>query len=352
MQKINLMEGRTELDKLGEFGLINELTKDFTTVQSSTVTGVGDDAAVIDVGDKYMLVSTDMLVEGVHFNLMYTPLKHLGYKAVMVNLSDIYAMNGDANQITVSIGLSNRFSLEAAKEIYKGIKTACDLYQIDLIGGDTTSSQSGLIISVTVIGEVKKEEIVYRKGAKENDLIVVTGDLGAAYMGLQVLEREKEVYKNNPASQPKLEGVDYILQRQLKPEARKDIIHFLKELGVKPTSMIDVSDGLASELLHLTKASGLGATIYEDKIPVDQETFNIAREFNLVPSVCALNGGEDYELLFTIDQSHFEKIKDSNHFSIIGHFTDKNADVNIVERGGTVQSVSAQGWNHFGTDNE
>lgn len=341
------MSNRTELEKLGEFGLIDQITKDFENIHPSTIKGIGDDSAVIDCGDKYMLVSTDMLVEGVHFNLMYTPLKHLGYKAVMVNLSDIYAMNGDATQITVSIAISNRFSVEAVTELYKGIKTACDLYKVDLIGGDTTSSTSGLIISITAIGEVKKEEISYRSGANENDLIVVSGNLGAAFMGLQVLEREKEVYKDNPDMQPELEGFDYILERQLKPEARKDVIHFLKDLGVKPTSMIDISDGLASEILHLTSASKLGATLYEDKLPIDQETFDTARTFNLIPSTCALNGGEDYELLFSIKQTDFEKIKANKHFSIIGHFTDKNGGVQIVEKGGTVQEIKAQGWQHF-----
>ena len=341
------MGNRTELEQLGEFGLIDHLTKDFENKQDSTILGIGDDAAVIEAGEKYKIITTDMLVEGIHFNLMYAPLKHLGYKAVMVNLSDIYAMNGEATQITVSIAISNRFSVEAVKEIYKGIKTACDLYKIDLIGGDTTSSTSGLIISITAIGEVEKNEIVYRSGAQENDLIVVSGNLGAAYMGLQVLEREKEVYKGNPDMQPELEGYDYILERQLKPEARKDIIHFLKDLGVKPTSMIDVSDGLASEILHLTKASEKGATLYEEKIPIDQETFNTARDFNLVPSTCALNGGEDYELLFTISQSDYEKLKDNSHFSIIGHITDQNAGVTVVDRGGVAQEIKAQGWNHF-----
>lgn len=341
------MSNRTELDKLGEFGLIEHITKDFKNEQDSTVKGIGDDCAVIDAGDKYTLITTDMLVEGVHFNLMYAPLKHLGYKSVVVNLSDIYAMNGDANQITVSIAMSNRFSVEAIEELYKGIRTACELYNVDLIGGDTTSSTSGLVISITAIGEVKKDEIVYRNGAKEDDLIVVSGNLGAAYMGLQVLERERSVYKDNPKMQPELEGFDYILERQLKPEARKDIIHFLKDLGVMPTSMIDVSDGLASELIHLSKASGLGMTIYDDKLPIDQETFNVARDFNMTPSTCALNGGEDYELLFTIAQSDFEKLKDNQHFAIIGHVTDENCTVNIVERNGTIQELKAQGFNHF-----
>ena len=341
------MSNRTELDKLGEFGLIEHITKDFKNNQDSTVKGIGDDCAVIDSGDKYTLITTDMLVEGVHFNLMYAPLKHLGYKAVVVNLSDIYAMNGDANQITVSIAMSNRFSVEAIDELYKGIRTACELYNVDLIGGDTTSSQSGLVISITAIGEVKKDEIVYRSGAKENDLIVVSGNLGAAYMGLQVLEREKEVYKDNPDMQPELEGVDYILERQLKPEARKDIIHFLKDMSIMPTSMIDVSDGLASELIHLSKASGLGMTIYDEKLPIDQETFNVSRDFNMTPATCALNGGEDYELLFTMPQAFFEKLKGNQHFSIIGHVTDENCTVNIVEKNGTIQELTAQGFDHF-----
>ncbi len=341
------MSNRTELKKLGEFGLIEHLTKDLKNVQPTTVKGVGDDAAVINCGEKYTLITTDMLVEGVHFNLMYTPLMHLGYKAVVVNLSDIYAMNGEATQITVSVALSNRFSVEAIDEIYKGIKKACELYKVDLIGGDTTSSHSGLIISVTALGEVNKNEVVYRYGASENDLIVVSGNLGAAYMGLQVLEREKEVYKENPNIQPELEGYDYVLERQLKPEARKDVVHFLKEMGIKPTSMIDVSDGLASELLHLSKANNLGLTIYDEKLPIDQETFNTAREFNLVPSIAALNGGEDYELLFTIKQADFDKIKDNKHFTIIGHITDKNSVATIVERNGNVQELKAQGFNHF-----
>lgn len=341
------MENRTELNQLGEFGLIDRLTKDFKLEQESTVKGVGDDAAVIDVGDKYMLVSTDMLIEGVHFNLMYSPLMHLGYKAAVVNFSDIYAMNGDVTQITVSIAVSSRFSIEAIEEIYKGIHKACELYKVDLVGGDTTSTTSGLVLSITAIGEVAKDEIVYRTGGKENDLLVVSGDLGGAYMGLQILERERLVYQDNPEMQPVLEGVDYILERQLKPEARKDIIHFLKELGVKPTSMIDISDGLASEVLHLAKSSDLGCVIYDEKIPIDQETYNTARDFDLDASTAALNGGEDYELLFSIDQKDFEKIKDNAHMKIVGHFTDKGSGCNIVDRGGTSIPLAAQGWKHF-----
>lgn len=341
------MENRTELEKLGEFGLIEKLTAETKIYHDSTFIGVGDDAAVIDVGDKYQLISTDMLVEGIHFDLAYVPLMHLGYKAAVVNFSDIYAMNGDVNQITVSIAVSNRFSVEAIEEIYKGIHKACELYKVDLVGGDTTSSTSGLVISITAIGEVEKSELVLRKGGKENELLVVTGDLGGAYMGLQILEREKLVYQDNPEMQPELEGVDYILERQLKPEARKDIIHFLKELSVKPTSMIDISDGLASEALHLCKSGDLGCVIYDEKIPVDQETYNTAREFNLDASVCALNGGEDYELLFSISQADYDKIKDSPHFTVVGHYTDKASGANVVDRGGQSIPLTAQGWNHF-----
>ncbi len=341
------MENRTELDELGEFGLIEKLTAGFENNHPSTIKGIGDDAAVIDTGDKYQVVTTDMLVEGVHFDLSYVPLKHLGYKAVVVNLSDIYAMNAEATQITVSIAASNRFSVEALEELYSGIKTACELYNVDLVGGDTTSSTSGLVISVTALGEVAKDKIVYRSGASENDLLVVTGSLGGAYMGLQVLEREKAVFKDNPAIQPALEGVDYILERQLKPEARKDIIHFLHDLGVQPTSMIDVSDGLVSEAMHLCKHSNLGCSIYDEKLPIDHETHKVALEFELDPSTCALNGGEDYELLFSVKQADFEKIKGNEFMSIIGHFTDKGSGMNVIERNGVSQPMQAQGWDHF-----
>lgn len=343
-------DNRTELERLGEFGLIDRLADGVKIHHASTIKGIGDDAAVIDAGDKYMLLTTDTLVENVHFNLMYTPLKHLGYKSAIVNFSDIYAMNGDVRQIVVSIAMSNRFSLEAVEEIYDGIKKACDLYQVDLVGGDTTSSTSGLIITITAVGEVAKDEIVYRSGGKEKELLVVTGNLGAAFMGLQVLERERQIYLENPAIQPALEGVDYILERQLKPEARKDVIHYLKSLGVKPTSMIDVSDGLASEVLHLCKAGNLGCALYDEKIPVDQETFRVAREFNLDPTTCALNGGEDYELLFSIKQTDYDKIKDSEHLKVIGHYMDKNSGANIIARDGTSLEIKAQGWNHFSSN--
>lgn len=343
-----MSEQRTELNQLGEFGLIDHLTKTFENNLPSTIKGVGDDAAVVYISDKEsLLVSTDFLIEGVHFNLMYMPLKHLGYKAVAVNVSDICAMNGVAEQITVSIAVSSRFPVEALEELYAGIKLACKNYQVDLIGGDTTSSLTGLVISITAIGRAKNSEIVYRSGAKEHDLLVVTGDLGGAYMGLQVLEREKEVYKANPSIQPDLDGHDYIIERQLKPEARKDVIGYLKELEVIPTSMIDISDGLASEILHLCKASNVGCHVYDEKIPIDAQTSVAAIDFNLDPNTCALNGGEDYELLFTISQADYEKIKGSPHMTIIGHITDSSDGVYYVDKNGSAIELTAQGWNHF-----
>lgn len=343
-----MTDKRTELETLGEFGLIDQLTKGFTTHVSTTIKGVGDDAAVISISEtEALLVSTDSLIEGVHFNLMYTPLKHLGYKAVMVNLSDIYAMNGKAEQITVSIAVSNRFPLEAIEELYAGIKTACDFYKVDLVGGDTTSSLSGLMISITAIGRVEKKNIVFRNGAKEHDLLVVSGDLGAAYMGLQLLEREKEVYKSNPDIQPDLDGHDYLLERQLKPEARRDIIQLLAQMEVKPTSMIDISDGLASEIFHICKASEVGCTIYDEKIPIDGKTASTAIDFNIDPITTALNGGEDYELLFTVAQSDYEKILGNPNISIIGHITDKNSGINLVDKQGALIPLKAQGWKHF-----
>lgn len=335
---------RTPLSELGEFGLIDHLTDGITLKNDSSVLGVGDDAAVIDMGEKYQLVSTDMLVEGVHFDLSYTPLKHLGYKAVAVNVSDICAMNGVAKQLTVGLALSNRFPLEAVEELYKGIRLACEKYGVDLVGGDTTSSQSGLMISITVLGEAEKEEVVYRKGAQENDLLVVTGDLGAAYLGLQVLSREKQVYDANPNMQPDLEGKDYILERQLKPEARLDVVKVLKEMGVKPTSMIDVSDGLSSEILHLCKQSNVGCHIHEDKLPIDFTAIATADEFNLVPATCALNGGEDYELLFTVKQADYEKIKNDPDFTVIGYITDAGAGANLIAKDNSAYPLTAQGW--------
>lgn len=343
-----MSEKRTELSELGEFGLIEKLTGQFTTHVSNTIKGVGDDAAVISISeDEVMLVSTDSLLEGIHFNLMYTPLKHLGYKAVVVNISDIYAMNGTAEQITVSLAVSNRFPLEALEELYAGIKTACDFYQVDLVGGDTTSSISGLMLSITALGRAKKKDVVYRSGAKENDLLVVSGDLGGAYMGLQLLEREKQVYEANPSIQPDLDGQDYLLERQLKPEARKDIIKLLKQMEVKPTSMIDISDGLASEIMHLCKAGKVGCTVYDEKIPIDGKTASTAIDFKIDPITCALNGGEDYELLFTVAQSDYEKILGNPYLSIIGHITDTESGINLVDKQGAIVPLKAQGWNHF-----
>lgn len=336
--------GRTELNSLGEFGLIKHLTQFIELSNESTVKGIGDDAAVLNYKDKQVVVSTDMLVEGVHFDLAYVPLKHLGYKSVSVNVSDIYAMNALPKQITVSIAVSNRFSVEALEELYAGMLMACKKHHVDIIGGDTTSSKSGLIISITAIGEATAEEIVYRNGAKEGDLLCVTGDLGAAYLGLQLLEREKQIFMESPGVQPDLEGNDYILERQLKPEARKDIPPLLKALDVKPTAMIDISDGLASEILHLTSQSKTGCNLYEEKIPIDPSTYNTAREFNLDPTVCALNGGEDYELLFTIRQEDFPKIKANPDITVIGHFTAEKDGVNLITKGGTSHPLTAQGW--------
>lgn len=338
-----------DLNQLGEFGLIEHLSENFKSVNPTTLLGIGDDAAVIDLSEKEaMLISTDLLVEGIHFNLMYTPLKHLGYKAIAVNLSDICAMNAIPEQVTVSIAFSSKFPLEAIDELYKGIKAACDFYKVDLVGGDTSTSYAGLTISVTAIGRTSKDKLSYRSGAKEHDLIVVTGDLGAAYMGLQVLEREKQVFKENPDIQPDLEGFDYIIKRQLKPEARKDIVQFLEELNIVPTSMIDISDGLASELLHICKNSAVGCQIYDEKIPIDGATSLAAIDFNLDPATCALNGGEDYELLFTVKQSDYEKIKGNPHMTIIGHITNENDGAYLIDKNGSVITLKAQGWNHLG----
>ena len=340
-------EERTNIESLGEFGLIDHLTKNVKLKQPGTTKGIGDDAAVIDFPGKKVLVSTDMLLEGIHFDLAYTPLKHLGYKAIQVNLSDIYAMNGTAAQVTVSLGLSSKFPLEAVEELYEGIYLACEKYNVDLVGGDTTSSRQGLVISVTAIGYADEKDVVYRNTAEEGDLICVSGDLGGAYTGLQLLEREKMIYLENPNIQPDLEGKDYIVERQLKPEARKDIIDLLKDIGIKPTAMIDISDGLASEILHICKQSNKGCNIYEDKIPLDPMTFETAREFNLDPTVCALSGGEDYELLFTIKQSDYDKIKLQMDITIIGHITDASAGCNLVTKAGVVHALKAQGWNAF-----
>lgn len=335
----------TSISSLGEFGLIEHLTNRIQLKNKSTIKGVGDDAAVLNYENKHIVVTTDLLVEGIHFNLMYVPLKHLGYKAVTVNLSDVFAMNALPRQITVSIAISNKFSLEVIDELYEGIYTACEKYGVDLVGGDTTSSLTGLAISITALGEVEKDQAVYRSGAKMNDLICVSGDLGGAYMGLQLLERENEVFKVKPKAQPQFEGYDYILERQLKPEARGDVIAALKKLDILPTSMIDISDGLSSELMHICKASNVGCNIYEDKIPMDFQTKRFAEELNINPLVSALNGGEDYELLFTIPVTEHDKIKNDPDITVIGHVTEEANSANLITTLGSAIPLQAQGWN-------
>ena len=335
------------INELGEIGLIKHLTDKIQLKNKSSILGIGDDAAIINHGKNETVVSTDLLIEGVHFDMVFTPLKHLGYKAVTVNLSDIYAMNALPRQITVSLGISNKFSLEAIDEVYEGITLAANNYGVDIIGGDTTTNPFGLVISITAIGEANKKELTYRSGAKENDLIVVSGDLGGAYAGLTVLQREKEVWKANPNMQPDLDGFDYILERQLKPEARKDIITSLKKSNIIPTSMIDVSDGLASELLHICNASKAGCQIYEEKIPIDQNTYKTAMDFNINPTTCALNGGEDYELLFTVDIKEHKKIESIPSLSIIGHICSAKNGINLISKGDQSIPIEAQGWEHF-----
>jgi thiamine-monophosphate kinase len=337
---------RTELSDLGEFGLIDRIAKSAELNQKSSIKGIGDDAAVIGTGDVKTLITTDLLMEGIHFDLSYVPLKHLGYKAVVVNLSDIYAMNGKPTQITVSLGLSSRFSLEAIDELYTGILLACEKYNVDLVGGDTSSSASGLAISITAIGEAKEEKIVYRNGAKETDLICVSGDLGAAYLGLQLLEREKQIFKENPEVQPDLTGHDYVLERQLKPEARADIIDILELEKVKPSAMLDVSDGLSSDLMHICSQSEVGCRIYAEKIPIDHTSGIAAEELNIDTTIAALNGGEDYELLFTVSIEDHDKIKDNPAIRIIGHVTEKSDGYNLIA-GEQAIPLKAQGWNHL-----
>lgn len=348
----NKNQSKTDLGHLGEFGLIEQLTQNFTIEQSSTNKGIGDDGAVLDFAGDKVVVSTDLLVEGVHFDLSYSPLKHLGYKAVVVNISDICAMNAIPTQITVSIAVSNRFPLEALEELYEGINLACKYYKVDLIGGDTTSSQKGLIISVTAIGKAKEEELIYRDGANDNDLLVVTGDIGAAYMGLQVLEREKQVFLVNPNSQPDLTVYEYIIERQLKPEARTDIKQLLTDLGVKPTSMIDISDGLSSEVMHLCKQSKVGCNIFEDKLPLDPQFINTCEEFNIDATTMAINGGEDYELLFTMKMEDYDKIKGNPNLTVIGHMTEEKEGVHLITRANTKIPLKAQGWNALQNDEE
>ena len=339
---------RTELGEIGEFGIIDRIKNAFHLQNTTSLLGIGDDAAIIEKNEnEVLLVSTDTLSEGIHFDLTYTPLKHLGYKSVAVNLSDIAAMNGKPSQILVNLACSNRFSVEAIEELYVGIKLACDKYKVDLIGGDTTSSRAGLVISVTAIGTADKNKVVKRSGAQNHDLICVSGDLGAAYAGLQVLEREKQEFLANPDMQPELEGKDYIVERQLKPEARVDIIEQLEQLEILPTSMIDISDGLASEIMHICKASGVGADIYEEKIPIDNLTYETAREFDIDPLTYMMNGGEDYELLFTIKQSDFDKIRNNPFFCVIGHIKDAGSGINLISKGGNTHPIKAQGWRHF-----
>jgi thiamine-monophosphate kinase len=342
-----MSESRTEISSLGEFGLIQHLTRNIEIQNASSVLGVGDDAAVIDHFGKQTVITTDLLIEGVHFDLMYTPLKHLGYKSVVVNLSDIYAMNATPTQITVSIGISNRFSVEAISEFYEGIYAACEKYGVDLIGGDTSTSQKGFVISITAIGEVKPGNYVRRNTAQKGDLICCSGDLGAAYVGLLFLEREKQIYLESPQVQPDLEGESYVIGRLLKPEARKDIVEFLETQNIVPTAMMDVSDGLSSELLHICEQSQLGCVIYEEKLPIEEEMRKAAFKFEIDPTACALSGGEDYELLFTMKQSDYEKIVLNEQISVIGYMTDAAEGIKINTKGGQSHNITAQGWNAF-----
>jgi thiamine-monophosphate kinase len=341
------MENRTEISSLGEFGLIDHLTKNIEIQNASSVLGVGDDASILDHFGKQTVITTDLLLEGVHFDLMYTPLKHLGYKSVVVNLSDIYAMNATPTQILLGLGVSNRFSVEAVDEFYEGVYAACTRYGVDLVGGDTTSSNKGFIISVTAVGEVSPDKYVRRNSAQKGDLICVSGDLGAAYVGLLFLEREKKIFLESPQVQPDLEGESYVIGRLLKPEARKDIVEFLSEAEILPTAMIDVSDGLSSDLLHICRQSELGCVLYEDKIPVSEEMKKAAFKFEIDPTACALSGGEDYELLFTIPQASHDKLVLSEQISVIGYMTEASEGVHIFTRGGNKHELTAQGWNHL-----
>jgi thiamine-monophosphate kinase len=340
-------EHRTEIESLGEFGLIEHLTKNIELQNASSILGVGDDAALIDHFGKQTVVTTDLLIEGVHFDLIYTPLRHLGYKSVVVNLSDVYAMNAVPTQITLSLGISNRFSLESLDEFYEGVYAACDTYGVDLVGGDTTTSQKGFIISVTAIGEVTPGKFVKRSTAQKGDLLCVSGDLGAAYVGLLFLEREKKIFLESPAVQPDLEGESYVIGRMLKPEARKDIIDFFSIQQMVPTSMIDISDGLSSEILHICKQSNLGCVLYEEKIPVHEDMKKAAYKFEIDPTACALSGGEDYELLFTIPQTDYDKLALNEQISVVGYMTDAEQGAHIITKGGSKMAITAQGWNHL-----
>ena len=341
------MNNRTEISSLGEFGLIEHLTKNFETQNASTVLSIGDDAAIIDHFGKQTVVSSDMLIEGIHFDLMYTPLKHLGYKSVVVNLSDLYAMNATPTQITLNIAFSNRFSVEALDEFYEGVFAACEKYGVDLIGGDTSSSQKGFIISITALGEITPEKIVKRSGAQKGDLLCVSGDLGGAFLGLTLLEREKKIYLENPEIQPDLENQQYIVGRLLKPEARKDIIEFFEQSDILPTSMMDVSDGLSSETLHICKQSNVGCVLYEDKIPINEHAKQYAYKLELDPTACALSGGEDYELVFTVAQAEYDKLVLNEQIAVVGYITDIEEGIHIITKGGTTHKLTAQGWNAF-----
>jgi thiamine-monophosphate kinase len=338
---------RTEIGQLGEFGLIDRIASSARKMLPNTVLGIGDDASVYDAGDRYILMSSDMLVEGVHFDLSYMPLQHLGYKSIAVNVSDIAAMNGTPLQVTANLALSNRFSVEAVELFYDGVRAACDAYNVDLVGGDTTASPSGLMVSITVMGEGQEGQISYRSGAKENDIVCVSGDLGGAYVGLQVLEREKQVFLSNPDMQPQLDEYERVVGRQLRPIARMDIIHEFREMNLVPTAMIDVSDGLASDVFHICKASGLGVSLYEDKIPIEKQTYETAAAFSLDPNTCALNGGEDYELLFTLSPSDFEKIEKHEDIQKIGYMHAAEKGKVMVTRNDQVIPLQAQGWKHF-----
>lgn len=338
---------RTELSSIGEFGLIDRLTRNFEVQQASTIVSVGDDAAVIDHFGKQTVITTDMLIEGIHFDLMYTPLKHLGYKSVIVNLSDVYAMNAHPTQVTVSLGISNRFSVEALDEFYEGVYAACTKYNVDLVGGDTCSSNKGFIISVTAIGEVAPGKFVQRSTASKGDLVCVSGDFGGAFLGLTLLEREKKIWLEHPQVQPDLEGEDYIVGRLLKPEARKDIIEFFESAGIMPTAMMDVSDGISSEILHICHQSNLGCRLYEDKLPIAEQTRKAAFKFGLDPTVCALNGGEDYELIFTLRQEDYDAITLNEQISVIGYMADLEEGCKFISKGGNLFDITAQGWNAF-----
>lgn len=342
-----MSEKRTEISELGEFALIDKISESARKKLSTTVKGIGDDASVHRIGDTFILMSTDLLIEGVHFDLAYMPLQHLGYKAIAINVSDIAAMNGTPKQMTVSLALSNRFSAEAVDTFYEGVRAACDEYNVDLVGGDTTASPSGLMISVTAMGECEKGRVVYRSNAKENDILCVSGDLGGALLGLQVLEREKQEFLANPDMQPKLDEYDYIVGRQLRPKARLDVIRKLSEVGVLPTSMIDISDGLSSDLFHLCKQSDIGFSIYEDKLPINKQTFETAAEFGMDPNACALNGGEDYELAFTVKQEDYEKIENLEEINSIGYMHAKDKGRVLVTSGNQVVELEAKGWKHF-----